>query len=57
MLAAVGYTVSAETLRRWARDGQIPVIRKGGIVGRGRRVLFRRQDLEKLLEPTQAGAA
>lgn len=57
LLAADGYEVSAETLRRWAREGRLPSIRKGGVIGRGRRVLFRRKDIEALLQPTSAGAA
>ena len=57
MLADVGYAISAESLRRWARQGRLPVVRKGHGVGRGARLLFRREDLEGLLLPTRAGAA
>lgn len=57
-LTAVGYEVSAETLRRWARERKLPAVRKlGG--GRGLRVLFRVADLDALLvpEPAERGSA
>lgn len=56
-LAEAGYDVSAETLRRWARQGRLRVIRKGHGIGRGSRLLFLREDIEALLRPVQAGVA
>jgi predicted site-specific integrase-resolvase len=47
MLTAVGYEISTETLRRWARTGRLPVVRKPG--GIRARMLFRREDIEALL--------
>jgi predicted site-specific integrase-resolvase len=58
MLAAEGFEVSAETLRRWARQGHLTVVRKGPGFGRGSRVLFQRNELRDLLKPaTSAGVA
>lgn len=57
MLGAAGYEVSPESLRRWVREGRLPAIRKGLSIGRGSRLLFRREDIEALLRPSTAGAA
>jgi excisionase family DNA binding protein len=57
LLAAAGYEVSRETLRRWARQGRMQVVRKGFHIGRGSPILFRRQDIEALLQPTTVGGA
>lgn len=56
VLAEAGYAVSAETVRRWGRAGQVPMVRMPG--GLRARKLFRREDIAALLETdTEAGVA
>jgi len=50
LLTEAGYEVSAETVRRWGRQGSLPVIRMpGGLKGRKR---FRLEDIQALLVAT-----
>ncbi|NQW15960.1 MAG: helix-turn-helix domain-containing protein [Chloroflexi bacterium] len=46
---AIFLDVHPESVRRWARAGRIPAIRLAG------RLLFRREDINRLLIPTRPG--
>lgn len=41
------FNVSAATVRNWARGGIVPCVKRPS----GRAFLFRREDIERLLEP------
>lgn len=46
--------VSRETLRRWARQGRLPVVQPAGRV-KGARMLFRGRDVLALIGGARAG--
>lgn len=53
LLAEMGVEITQESVRRWARQGQLPTVNRGPL---GRK-LYRREDVVALVASGQRGAA